>query len=290
MVQELRRRGITLRVALTQVRMRRATYYRGRRCRPEEQRLREQIRELALAEPAFGYRRITATLRRQGWPVNPKRVYRLYRQLELQKAVSKKGRRGQRPTVHFVPTEAIFPGQVWAVDFIHDTLASGRSFRILNVLDVHSRFVFPPLVEHSITGVLAARHLEQLFLRFGAPRVLRRDRGPEFGAKVFQKLLASWRVQDEPVPPGQPYDNGHMESFHGSMRAEFLDTELFPSLSEARGKAEAWIGWYNSKRPHQSLGYRTPLELWESVTPHGAPVATLPTPHEGLPGNLNHVY
>jgi len=91
------------------------------------------------------------------------------------------------------------PGQVWAVDFVEDKLVSGRKVRILNVVDIFSRDALGSLVEHSITRVLATRHLEAVFLRYGAPRVLRRDGGPDFEVKVFQKLLLTWRVQDELV-------------------------------------------------------------------------------------------
>ena len=284
----MRQRGLCLRVALDQVGLARATFYRSCRSSPETVRLQEKIRELAWSQASFGYRRITALLRRQGWQINPKRVYRLYRQMDLQKPVSNKGRRGLKRPAPFEPTEASVPGQVWAVDFMEDRLVSGRKLRLLNVMDIYSRYALDSLVEHSITGELAARHLEGLFLRFGAPRVLRRDHGPEFESKVFKRLLSAWRVQDEPVPKGQPYDNGHLESFNGSFRDELLDAELFHSLGETRGKVAAWLDWYNRERPHQSLGYRSPLELWQTATPQRAPVAPLPPPSEGFLGNLNH--
>ena len=288
MIRRLRRQGISLREALELVEMARATFYRPSRGNPEEDRLRARIQELAHAQPSFGYRRITALLRRQGWGVNPKRVYRLYRRLELQKAVSKKGRRGQKRPVPFKPTKAEAPGQVWAVDFMEDRLASGRKLRILNVMDLSSRYALGSLVEHSITGALAARHLEALFLRFGAPRVLRRDQGPEFGSKVFQKLLSLWRVKDEPVPKAQPYDNGHLESFNGSLREELLDAELFHTLAEAKTKVATWLVWYNGERPHQGLGYTTPRECWEAA-PQGAPdIYGLPPP-AGRLAECSHV-
>jgi putative transposase len=287
-IRELRQQGLSLRPALDLLQMARATFYREGRGRPEEKRLRERIRELALAEAAFGYRRITAVLRRQGWRVNPKRVYRMYRQMDLQKPVSKKGRRGLRRPASFEPSEAAAPGQVWAVDFMEDKLVSGRKVRILNVMDIYSRYALGSLVEHSITGVLAARHLEGLFLRHGAPRVLRRDQGPEFESKVFKKLLLAWRVKDEPVPKGQPYDNGHLESFNGSLREELLAAELFHSLGEARVKVETWLCWYNRERPHQSLGYATPQECWEAAPP-GAPDNFGPPPPAGRLGNRSHV-
>jgi len=204
MIRELRQQGLSLRLALDLVQMARASFYRQGRGYPGEDGLRARIQELAHAQVSFGYRRITAVLRRQGWRVNPKRVYRLYRQMELQKPVSKKGRRGLKRPVPFEPTKAVAPGQVWAVDFVEDKLVSGRRLRILNVMDIFSRYAMGSLVEHSITGALAARHLEGLFLRYGAPRVLRRDHGPEFESRVFKKVLSAWRVKDEAVPKAQP--------------------------------------------------------------------------------------
>jgi hypothetical protein len=147
------------------------------------------------------------------------------------------------------------------VDFIEDKLVSGRRLRILSVLDLCSRYALDSLVEHSLTGELAARHLERLFLSHGAPRVLRRDQGPEFESRVFQKLLRTWRVQDEPVPKGQHFDNGHVESFHGSLRDELLDAELFHSLGEAQAKVATWLHRYNSERPHQGLGTALPVSV-----------------------------
>ena len=183
MIRELRRHGVTLHRSLDLLRMSRATFYRAARNRPEEERLKAKIQELALSQAAFGYRRITAVLRRQGWRVNLNRVYRLYRQMDLQKPVNRKGRRGLKRPVPFQPAEAHFPGQVWAVDFVEDKLVSGRKLRLLNVMDIYSRYALGSLVEHSITGALAARHLEGLFLRYGAPipnysrKVLKRGKG-----------------------------------------------------------------------------------------------------------------
>lgn len=289
MIRELRRQGISLQLALAIIKMSRATFYRQVRARPQEDGLKERILELANAQVSFGYRRITAMLRRQGWQVNAKRVYRLYRQMDLQKPVRKKGRRGVKRPLPFEPTEATAPGHVWAVDFIEDRLISGRKVRILNVVDIFSRYAMGSLVEHSITGALAAQHLEGLFLRYGAPRVLRRDNGTEFEAKVFKKMLSAWRVRDEPVPKAQPYDNGHLESFNGSLRDELLDAELFHTLLETQTKVERWLGWYNGERPHQGLGYATPQECWMAAL-QGAPDNFGPPPPGGRPAEQSHVH
>jgi len=92
--------------------------------------------------------------------------------------------------------------------------------------------------------------------------MLRRDDGPEFRSRDFQAVLRKWRIREEVIPPGQPYDNGHMESFHGTMREEVLNREEFDTLEEARARIEAWIEEYNKGRPHSALKYRTPMEIW----------------------------
>ena len=143
-------------------------------------------------------------------------------------------------------------------------------------------------MEHSITGALAARHLEALFLRYGAPRCSDGTTDRSLSPESLKRCWLAWRVKDEPVPKAQPYDNGHLESFTGSLREELLNAELFYALGEARAKMESWLLWYHGERPHQSLGYRTPLEFWETTAPLGVPVATLPPPPEGLLGNLSH--
>jgi len=199
-----------------------------------------------------------------------------------------KGRRGVKRPVPFAPSEAVAPGQVWAADFMEDRLTSGRKLWILNVMDINSRYALGSLVEPGITGALAAQHLERLFRRYGASRVLRRDGGTEFEAKVFQKLLLTCRLKDEVVPKAQPYDNGHLESFNGSLREELLEAEIFETLAEAQTKVANWLVWYNGERPHQGLGYATPRECWEAA-PQGAPdIYGLPPP-AGRLAECSHV-
>jgi len=125
-IRELRQQGVSLRLALELVQMARATFSRPGGGNPAEERLRARIQELAYAQPSFGYRRLTALLRRQGWRVNAKRVYGLYRHMALQKPVTKKGRLGVKRPVPFTPSETVAPGQVWAADFMEDLLTSGR--------------------------------------------------------------------------------------------------------------------------------------------------------------------
>ena len=239
---------------------RRSLYYVSRK---DPQWLVNLIRKLALEHPAWGYRMITAELQRLGHSVNHKRVYRIYRKLGLQRPVKRRAGKKRRKPRPFEPEKALYPGHIWAVDFIHDRLTSGKAFRIFNILDLFSRRAFKPRGDFSLPGAKIAEHFDSLCQKYGPPEILRRDNGPEFRSEGFQKVLRKWRIREEVIPPGQPYDNGHMESFQGTLREEVLDREEFDTLEEARSRIENWIEEYNRKRPHSTLNYRTPMEVWE---------------------------
>jgi putative transposase len=239
---------------------RRSLYYVSRK---DPEWLVNLIQKLALEHPAWGYRMITAELHRLGYPVNHKSVYRIYRKLGLQRLVTRRIGKKRRKPRPFDPEKALYPGHIWAVDFIHDRLTSGKAFRIFNILDLFSRRAFKPFLDFSLPGLRIAEHFESLCRKFGPPEILRRDDGPEFRSREFQEVLRKWRIREEVIPPGQPYDNGHMESFHGTMREEVLDREEFDTLEEAKSRIENWIKEYNEKRPHSALNYRTPMEIWK---------------------------
>ena len=238
----------------------RASFYRtGRK---DDSELLEAIKDIASKHSAWGYRLIWAELQKQGIRVNHKKVYRVYCCINLQKPAVVSGRKHSRPTQPFKATEAEFPGHVWAGDFLHDRITSGRTIRIFNVLDVFSRRGFKPPVEYSLPGRAIAYHLDRLCRQYGPPRVFRRDDGPEFRSKEFQVVISKYRIGEEVIPPGQPFNNGHIESYQGTMRDELLDREEFETLQEARQKITEWVRSYNTERPHSALGYRTPMEVW----------------------------
>ena len=179
-------------------------------------------------------------------------------------------------------------GQVWALDSTHDRLTSGRTFRVLNVLDLFSRRALEPLVDVSLPGPAVRDHLHRLFRREGAPAVLRRDDGSELGSRAVQLLLAQWHVADERIPPGQRYDNGHMKSFHSSLRRECLERELFDHLGDARMVICLWSLRYNEERPNQALAYRTPQEVWDESRSSDSDTHISPVQLEGTgPGRPN---
>ena len=237
--------------------MPRASFYR--QSRRDDTKLKAKIEEIASKKPAWGYRMIWAELRKQGLRVNHKRVYRVYCMAELQKPQVRSGKKHQRPTEAFEGVEAEYPGHV----FLHDRTSEGRGFRIFNVVDVFSRRGFEPAVERSLTGKVAGEYLDRLCREYGPPKVLRRDNGPEFRSKAFQAVVKRWRIKEEVIPKGQPFNNGHIESYQGRMREELLDREEFESIEEARRKICEWVRSYNTERPHSAIGYKTPMEVWD---------------------------
>jgi transposase InsO family protein len=223
------------------------------------------MRALAEQHPRFGYRRIAALLRDQGHAANTKRVLRLWRQQGL--LHRRKPRRRVRPPVGgFVRTRASVPHEVWSVDFVADRTVEGRALRILVILDEYTRVCLAMLVARSIRGRDVRELLARLVASHGTPRYLRSDNGPEFRSRVLAQGLKALGVETLFIPPGSPWENGHLESFNGKLRDELLRWELFRSLGEARAMIESWRRRYNEVRPHSALGYVTPARFaarWE---------------------------
>ena len=228
--------------------------------------LRVRLRDLAAARVRYGYRRLHVLLRREGWAVNHKRVYRLYRQEGLGIRVKRKKKRVCAPRV--APAPAQRPQERWSMDFLSDSLADGRRFRILTLVDNVSRVSPAITVDVSLTGERVVAILEELRRTTGVPRRLAIDNGPEFISKALDAWAYRHGVQLEFSRPGKPTDNAFAESFNGRFRDECLDQHWFASLEEARRVIEAWRVEYNTERPHRSLGQQTPA-AW--VTSHSEP-------------------
>jgi len=241
--------------------------------RRDEDALRKRLRELAAERRRFGYRRLTVLLRREGRTVNPKRVYRLYREEGL--AVRRRKRKRVAVAAR-VPLE--LPrrtNQVWTMDFTQDALARGRKFRTLNLMDGYTREALAIEVDTSLPGARVVRVLEQLRQRRGVPERIRVDNGTEFTSRVADQWAYEQGVELHFIEPGKPTQNAHIESFNGKFRDECLNENWFMSLEEARMKIEAWRKDYNQVRPHSALGYQTPEEFAARAAARGA---SPPTP------------
>jgi len=228
-------------------------------CRPELGGLRGRRRELAQERRRFGYRRLTVLLRREGWTVNHKRVYRMYREEGLGV------RRRKRKRIGAVERQALAipvrPNERWSMDFVSDALSEGRKFRSLNIVDDFNRECLAAEVDTSITGARVVRVLERLRERRGLPQILVMDNGPEFAGRAVDVWAYEQGVKLHFIEPGKPVQNAFIESFNGKMRDECLNEHWFTSLGEARQTIEAWRRDYNEVRPPTSLGNRTPQEF-----------------------------
>src|SRR5580704_5707541 len=231
---------------------------RYRKRRSEDQPLRVRLRELAETRRRFGYRRLQILLEREGWQVNHKRVYRLY----VEEKLSLRRKRGRkRSTVRQPLPAAMAANQVWSVDFMSDTLSSGRRFRTLNIVDDYTRECLAIEVDTSLSGVRVVRVLEELKHKRGLPRQIRSDNGPEFVSHAVDQWAYEQGLQWHTIQPGRPMENGYVESFNGRFRDECLNENWFGSLADAREKIAQWKQDYNELRPHSSLQYRTPMEF-----------------------------
>lgn len=219
-----------------------------------------RIRELAQVRVRYGYRRLTVLLRREGWRVNHKLVYRLYRELGL--AVRTKRRRKIASGQKREHASAEHVDDLWSMDFVEDRTEDGRKFRILTVIDVHSRECVGLLAGRSMSGEKVSMELDRISReRQAKPRAIRVDNGTEFCSKALDHWAYRHRVALDFIRPGKPVENGFIESFNGRLRDEFLNVELFFDMTDAQRKLDSWKEDYNSVRPHGSLGGLSPMEF-----------------------------
>ena len=226
------------------------------------------IIRLARLYGRYGYRRITALLRMEGWHVNAKRVQRIWRREGL-KVPQKQPKRGRLwlndgSCIRLRPAR---PNHVWSYDFVMDRTHDGRAFRMLTVIDEFTRRSLAIVVARKLNSEDVLACLADLFVAHGPPDHLRSDNGAEFTAQAVRGWLCRIGVKALFIEPGSPWENGYNESFNGKLRDELLNTEIFYSLKEAKVLIERWRQHYNTVRPHSSLGYRPP-----------APEAILPRP------------
>jgi putative transposase len=251
--------GISERRACGVIGQPRATQRRVLSVRNDDEALRAAIVTLAVRYGRYGYRRITALLRRDGWQVNHKRVERIWRQEGL-KVPQKQPKRGRLwlndgACVRLRPTHR---NHVWSYDFVADRTQDGRAIKILTVIDEYSRESLAIVAARKIKSDDVLHCLTDLFVKHGPPEHIRSDNGPEFTAKAVRNWLGRIGVKTLFIEPGSPWENGYNESFNGKLRDEVLNGEIFYTLREAQVIIEGWRQEYNTFRPHSSLGYRPP--------------------------------
>lgn len=228
--------------------------YKPRREAPTE--LLTRLRELASERRRYGYRRLAVLLRREGFVVNHKKVYRLYRDEGL--AVRRRKRKKLAGAERVIPSLPESRNQCWSMDFVQDSLADGRRIRVLTLVDNYSRECLALEVGTSLPGARVVRVLEQVSRIRGKPKTIVVDNGPEFAGKALDAWAYENGVGLHFIAPGKPVQNAYIESFNGKFRDECLNEHWFSSIDEVGAVVEAWRQDYNTVRPHSSLGYRTP--------------------------------
>ena len=227
--------------------------------RDPQEALRIRLRELAGSRVRYGYRRLTVLLKREGWEVNAKRIYRLYTEEGLIVRTKKRKERAQRQRV--AQGSALRPNQRWSMDFVAQRLPDGRWIRVLTVVDQYTRECVTLLADNTLSGEKVATALDKALLTRGAPESITVDNGTEFTSKALDHWAYSNGVHLDFIRPGRPVENGYIESFNGKLRDECLNVEVFFSLADARRKLYLWRRDYNHQRPHSALNDRTPAEF-----------------------------
>jgi len=274
--------GISERRACRVVGQHRSTQRKVALVREDEERLTEAIIRLATQYGRYGYRRITALLRAEGWRVNAKRVQRIWRRegLKVPRRHSKRGRLwlADGSCLRLMPS---WPNHVWSYDFVHDRTHDGRPFRMLTVIDEHTRTCLAIVVARRLTADDVLQCLTELFVQHQPPDHIRSDNGAEFTAKAVRAWLGRIGVKTLYIEPGSPWENGYNESFNGKLRDELLNGEIFYTVQEAKVLIERWRQHYNTVRPHSSLGYRPPAPETILSSPAVPAYATLRPAQQG---------
>lgn len=252
--------GISERKATKEIGIARSTQ-RHTSVRKDDPQLRAQIIDLAAARRRFGYRRITWLLQQDGKAVNHKRVYRIYTEegLQVRKRRRKKVRLFRKPL-----QPASRPHERWSMDFVSDSLATGRRYRTFNVIDECTRECLAIEIDFSLTGQRVARTLDRLVWCYGKPERLVLDNGPEFTSRALLTWSAQNNIFLDFISPGKPMENAICESFNGKFRDECLNEHWFVDIQEARDVIEEWRVDFNTARPHSSLRNLTPTEFANS--------------------------
>lgn len=227
--------------------------------RNDENELRDAIVRLAKKYGRYGYRRINALLKVEGWKVNHKRVERIWRQEGL-KVPAKQSKRSR---LYFndgscIRLRPLHKNHIWSYDFVQERLWKGKKYRILTVIDEYTRKCLKLKVGYNLKAQEVLDVLYELFMIEGIPEYIRSDNGSEFTAKKVQDWLKILGVKTAYITPGSPWENGYNERFNGILRDELLNGEIFYTLKEAKILIEQWRKEYNTIRPHSALGYLPP--------------------------------
>lgn len=233
-------------------------HYKSRR--PGQAHLEQRIKDICQTRVRYGYRRVHVMLCREGWSINMKKTRRIYRELGLQLR-NKTPKRRVKAKLREDRVDATRPNETWAMDFVHDQLATGKKLRVLAVVDIFSRYV--PVIDprFSYRGEDVVQKLEMVCKKTGYPRTIRVDQGSEFISRDLDLWAYTNGVTLDFSRPGKPTDNAFIEAFNGRFRVECLNAHWFLTLADAQEKMEDWRRYYNEERPHGAIGNLAPIML-----------------------------
>lgn len=242
--------------------------YRSRR--PEQAPLKARIKEICETRVRYGVRRVHVQLRREGWEINHKKTYRVYRELGLQLR-NKTPKRRVKAKLREDRQDPASANETWAMDFVHDQLATGRKLRVLTIVDTFSRFCPAVDPRFSYRAEDVVRTLDAVCAAVGRPKTIRVDNGSEFISRDLDLWAYQHGVTLDFSRPGKPTDNAFIEAFNSKFRQECLSAHWFLSLADAREKMEDWRRFYNEDRPHSAIGYNVPISLTKHDGASGPP-------------------
>jgi putative transposase len=238
---------------------------RCRSRRPDDRVLRERLRALTRERRRFGYRRLLIVLRREGFVINHKRLFRIYREERLM--VRKRGGRRRALGTRAPMPVPLAPNDRWSPDFVSDQFVCGRRFRILAVFDDCTRECLAAIADTSLPGSRVARELDLVIATRGKPKSIVSDNGTELTSNAILCRAGQKKIDWHYIEPGKPVQNAFIESFNGRLRDEFLNETLFTSLMQARQALEEWRCGYNQVRPHSSIGWLAPAIYAATFSP-----------------------
>jgi len=260
--------------------------------REDDAGLRQHMKAIAHERRRFGYRRLHVLLKREGYVINHKKLFRLYREEKL--AVRRRGGRKRAIGTRAPMMVPVAPNDRWSLDFVSDQFTDGRRFRILTVVDDCTRECLALVADTSLSGARVARELDRLMIERGKPKMVVSDNGSELTSNAILTWADHTRLAWHYIAPGKPMQNAFIESFNGRLRDELLNETLFTSLAQARVALGCWRADYNDARPHSRLGWKTPSEFAFTCHPRrdlalrfaksAAPAPVAPT---AQPGNRN---
>jgi putative transposase len=231
----------------------------------------DALQKLSADHPTYGFRKLFAYLRRDGHAWNHKKVYRVYRQLKMNRR--RKGKRRLPARIKQPLIQQSGANESWSMDFMSDSMVDGRKLRTLNIIDDCNREALAIEVDTSLSSKRVIRVLNKVIEQRGKPKVIRVDNGPEFTSKDLELWARDQQIEIQFIQPGRPMQNGFIERFNGSYRREILDAYVFFELHEVRKITAEWIDEYNYRRPHEGLNNATPMEWLEKIRSGNEPNA-----------------